>query len=223
LKRNKIAVPGEVLAKGVEKLPGKGTYRHGNEIRAKQLGLVRVKDNIITVVPLAGVYIPKEGDKVVAQIIDVQPNFWVADINSYRDALLFVTDVEEYIDLSKVDLTDFYDVGDTLYAKVRTVSKRGDTKLTMRERICRKLHGGNVIQISPVKVPRLIGKGGSMIDLIKKETGCQIMVGQNGLVWLKGKNERLAIEAIQKVDSESHIAGLTDRIKKMLEKEGGKK
>lgn len=215
-KENKVVVPGETLARGFEKLPGKGTYRLGEYIRAKQLGLLKIKNNLITVVPLAGIYLPREGDKVIAQITDIQPTFWVADINSPYDALLMLAEVEDYIDLTKADLADFYDVGDVIYTQIKSVSKTGSVKITMRERICRKLNGGNIIQISPVKVPRLIGKGGSMINLIKEKTGCQIMIGQNGLVWLRGKNEELAIQAIRRVDAESHMSGLTDRIKAML-------
>lgn len=58
-----------------------------------------------------------------------------------------------------------------------------------------------------------------MINMIKTLTGTRIIVGQNGWVWVSGKNdelERLAIEAILKVDRESHTQGLTDRVKEFL-------
>jgi exosome complex RNA-binding protein Rrp4 len=43
-------------------------------------------------------------------------------------------------------------------------------------------------------------------------------VGQNGLVWLEGENEDLAIEAINVVENESYIEGLTDRVSGLLDK-----
>ena len=55
--------------------------------------------------------------------------------------------------------------------------------------------------------------------LIKEKTGCQIVVGQNGIVWLKGDKEDLAIRAIQEIEENSHITGLTEKIKEMLENE----
>ncbi len=64
-----------------------------------------------------------------------------------------------------------------------------------------------------------------MITMIKEKTGCRISVGQNGLVWLTGedpKKELLAVQAIRKIEKESHIPGLTERIKTFLE-EGTKK
>ena len=81
------------------------------------------------------------------------------------------------------------------------------------------LKGGQIVKITPSKVPRLIGKGGSMINLIKKMTQTRIIVGQNGWVWVSGRKEeleRVAIEAILKVDRESHTQGLTDRVKELL-------
>jgi exosome complex component RRP4 len=67
-------------------------------------------------------------------------------------------------------------------------------------------------------VPRIIGKAGSMVEMIKDITKTQIVVGQNGLVWVKGDNEDLAIEAVTEIERKSHIQGLTDQIKAMLEK-----
>ena len=64
-----------------------------------------------------------------------------------------------------------------------------------------------------------------MVSMINQATGCRITVGQNGLVWMQGepKNELIALKALKKVEKESHLSGLTDRIKEFLEKETGKK
>ena len=56
--------------------------------------------------------------------------------------------------------------------------------------------------------------------MIKDATGCSISVGQNGLVWINGSadGELLAVNAIRKIEAESHLSGLTDRIKEFLDK-----
>jgi len=216
----KIVVPGEILAKGIDYLPGHGTYKMNSEIRSKVLGLVKIKNHLINVVPLSGGYMPQERDGVIGEVVDVQPYAWLVNINSpYLGYLPLAEGVEEFVDLAKSDLTEFFDVGDVIYAKIKKVTKRKDVLLTMKDKMCRKLHGGNIIKITPAKVPRLIGKGGSMVETIKQKTGCKIIIGQNGFVWISGENISAAAKAVLMVEKESHTTGLTERIEKMLDKE----
>jgi len=91
----------------------------------------------------------------------------------------------------------------------------------MEDRRCRKLRGGRIIKIAPSKVPRVIGKKGTMVRQIKNKTETKIIVGQNGLVWIKGENPNLAARAVKKVEEEAHLSGLTDKIDEWLEEEGG--
>jgi len=76
--------------------------------------------------------------------------------------------------------------------------------------------------VTPVKVPRLIGKNGSMLQVLKDGTGSNILVGRNGRVWVKDGNTRLLKRAIQKIEDESHLSNLTNSVKEFLEKEGKK-
>ena len=217
VKERQLVIPGEVLARGLDFLPSSGCYRVNNELKSKLLGLVRLKDRFVGIVPLAGVYIPKTGDGVIALVEDMQSTIWITDINSPYDAILPLSEaVGEYVDLNKTDISIYYDIGDLIYAKVLNVSKSKQVQLTMNDHRARKLAGGRVLMITPSKVPRLIGKQGSMIELIKNETKCQIIVGQNGVVWIKGEKEGLAAKAILTIESESHISGLTDKITAML-------
>ena len=66
-----------------------------------------------------------------------------------------------------------------------------------------------------------------MIKLIKKEYDCNITVGQNGLIWIKGnkiEDELLVKKAIMFVNEKSFTSGLTDEVKKWFEKnKGGEK
>lgn len=219
-----VVVPGELLAKGINFLPGHGTFKEDGEVRSKIMGLVKKKEHILSVVPLSGVYMPIPGDGVIGVVEGVQISSWLLDVNApYPGFLSLAESTEEFVDLSRSDITDYYDIGDVVYARINKVTKRNDIQITMKDRMCRKLHGGNIIRITPAKVPRLIGRSGSMIEMIKKKTGCHIIVGQNGLVWIKGENESLAAEAVLKVEKESHTEGLTDRIGEMLDKATGGK
>lgn len=219
VKERQFVIPGETLVKGLDYLPGLGCYRIDNEIRAKLMGLVKIKNRFITIIPLAGVYIPKPRDGVIGLIDDMQTTIWIVDINSPYDAVLTLGEaVGEYVDLNKTDISVYYDIGDIIYAKVLSVTKSKQISLTMNDYRARKLIGGRILTITPSKVPRLIGKEGSMIELIKNKSKCQIIVGQNGIVWIKGEKEGLASKAVLMVDKESHTTGLTDKISEFLEK-----
>lgn len=219
VKEKQLVTPGDLLAKGLDYLPTSGCYRINNEIRAKLLGLVRLKDRFVGIVPLAGVYIPKPGDGVIGLIEDMQSTLWILDVNSPYDAILQLGEaVGEFVDITKTDISVYYDIGDIVYAKVLNVTKSKQVQLTMNDYRAKKLTGGRILTITPSKVPRLIGKEGSMIELIKNKTRCQIIVGQNGVVWLKGEKEGLAAKAVLMIERESHISGLTDRITAMLDR-----
>ena len=88
----------------------------------------------------------------------------------------------------------------------------------MKQRGARKLIGGRIIKVTPSKVPRIIGKGGSMVEMIKKKTDTQIVVGQNGVIWIKGRRREKAIEAIIEIEKYSHVEGLTNYIAEFLER-----
>lgn len=220
VKEREVVIPGQVLAKGMDLLPGHGTYRDGEEIVSKVTGLAKLKERLISVVPLSGKYIPRPGDGVIGIIEDVQPTFWNVNINSpYMGVLLLGEAVKEYVDVTKTDISKYYDIGEVIYARVLQVSKSGMVALSMNDPKAKKLRGGKLVRITPYKVPRVIGKAGSMIELIKEKTRCQIIVGQNGVIWIKGENEALATRAILLIEKESHIIGLTEKVAKLLEGE----
>ncbi len=118
------------------------------------------------------------------------------------------------------DLTQFFALGEWLVAKIVNVTSQKLIDVSMKGPGLRKLKGGRVIRVNPQKVPRIIGKDGSMVTLIKESTGCNIIVGQNGLVWLDGAPEaQLLVEkTIRKIEEESHLTGLTERIGAFLRK-----
>ncbi|MEM7816697.1 MAG: exosome complex RNA-binding protein Rrp4 [Candidatus Aenigmatarchaeota archaeon] len=214
-KARRLVLPGEELGYGIA---GSGTYIEKGVVVSKILGLADERNGTKFVIPLSGVYNPKRGDGVIGIIKDIVSSKWLVDINSPYLATLSLSDaLNEFIDLTKEDLTKYYDINDVIFTKVLNVSRNKLVTLTMKEKRCRKLYGGTIIKVTPSKVPRIIGRKGSMVELIKEKTGCQIVVGQNGLIWIKGENKRLATEAILKIENYAHKVGLTDKIKEFLD------
>ncbi len=215
-KVRKIVVPGEIVFEGKDKQAGYGTYEEDGKIISKFVGIPHESENHISVIRLSGVYIPKPGDKVIGIITDVEKVGWIVDINAPWQAFLSLSEaLDEFVDLKRVNLNRFYDVDDVIYAEVID-TRRGDVQLSVKSPISRKLKDGITIKITPSKVPRLIGKEGSMVNLIKEKTKTMIRVGQNGIVWVSGENIEKAIKAIKFIEEKSHIFGLTDEISKML-------
>ncbi len=225
IKEKEIVVPGEVLARGMDYLPGFGTYRENDEIRASRLGLATISGRAIKLVPLSGRYLPKRHDTIIGKIIDVTLNGWRVDINSAYSAMLMLKEGSSDFIARGADLTQYYALGEYIVAKITQVTTQKLVDLTMKGPGLRKLSNGRIIKVSPSKVPRIIGKQGSMVTMIKKATNCRIIVGQNGLIWLQGepKDEIFAIQVIKKIQNESHISGLTDKIKAYLEEKTGRK
>ncbi len=213
----KIVLPGEFLEEKKGRKVGRGAYFEGEKVFAKVLGIPRISENEISVIPLAGVYLPSVGDRVIGVIAQVEISGWFVDINSpYMAFLPLGEGVDEFIDTTRADLSRFYDVNDIIYCRISNVTKNKTVQVSMHDLAARKLHGGVIIKVTPVKIPRIIGKGGSMINLIKNRTGCEIIAGQNGVIWIRGERKDKAIEAILTIERESHIIGLTEKIEKML-------
>jgi len=210
-----IVVPGDVLAEN-DYLAGRGTFKEDSKICSSVVGLVAIREKKISVIPLHSKYIPKRGDVVIGEVTDIRFSMWNLDINSPYSGILPASDV---FGKEKRELSKAFDIGDVLFLRVVDVDEVKKVKLGLKGRGLGKFRGGILINITPTKVPRLIGKKGSMINMIKDHTKCDIVVGQNGVVWVKGKPsmERVAEKAINVIEEEAHTSGLTDRIKNMLD------
>ena len=224
-KKRELVIPGEKIVSGKEYLPGDGTRREGESILANRYGLADISGRLVKVIPLSGTYAPRTGNIIIGRVVDVTFNGWLMDIGSPYSTFLSVSECPRYI---KGDLTEEFNFGDMLVCKVSSVKRKG-IDLTIKGRGLGKLEKGIIISINSNKVPRVIGREGSMIKLIKEETNCSITVGQNGVVWISGDNiesELKAKEAILFVVNKSYIEGLTDKVKEFFEvnkKKAGKK
>ncbi|MBU4299715.1 MAG: exosome complex RNA-binding protein Rrp4 [Nanoarchaeota archaeon] len=215
VKEQKIVLPGDFLVESKEILPGYGTYRVGDKIYAKLVGIQMHGPRVVYVVPLAGSYVPKPGDYVVGEIKEAAFSFWNIDINSPYSAAMSSMDTNDFIPKA-ADLSRYFNVGDLIFCLVSGVTQSKYTNVSMRDPKARKLVGGVVIEMTSSKIPRLIGKEGSMINLIKDKTKCFLTAGQNGRVWIKGEHEDIAVEAVQMIEKFAHTQGLTDRMNTFL-------
>jgi exosome complex component RRP4 len=211
-----LVIPGDSLSES-ELKSGMGTYYDSGKIFASRLGVKNIRAGYINVVPLGGKYIPRPGDYVIGNIVDIGPTNWLVDINAPYPAPLHVNDVPWRVEFG--DTARFLKVGDTILVKIQNVDEIKRVHVSMNDHDLRKLSGGLITEISHSKVPRVIGKGGSMITLIKRYTKCRMFVGQNGRIWIDGdsKDMMVAVSTIEKIEKEAQVSGLTDSIKEFLE------
>lgn len=214
VENKEFIIPGTCLADD-EYFAGRGTFEENGKIYASVMGLVSLRNKKIRVIPLKSKYIPKKGDVVIGKVKDVKFSMWDIDINSPYSGFLPAFEV---FGREKKELNSKFDVGDVLFLRVIDVDEVKKVKLGLKGKGMGKFNGGIIVEIAPTKVPRLIGKKGSMINMIKDKTNCKIVVGQNGLVWVKGEEdmEQLTKNIIHLIEKEAHTSGLTDRIKKEL-------
>lgn len=214
--RRQLVIPGDVIeAHGLK--PGEGTYVEGGRLFASVLGIRSEQDGYVDVIPLAGRYIPRADDEVIGQVVDLGPSHWLVDINSPYPAPLHATESPWRVEFGET--SHFMAVGDSLLAKVLGVDETKRVQITMQDPGLKRLTGGQIVEISHSKVPRVIGKGGSMISMIKAYTKTQAFVGQNGRIWVDGdvKDTVHAVRAIRMIEEHAQSIGLTEAVKAYLE------
>jgi exosome complex component RRP4 len=219
--RKQLVAPGELLAEGPY-FPGENTYREGGKIFASRIGLAEIVGNKLVVVPIKGAYIPRLDDIVIGRITDITMSSWQVDICAPYPALLPMSETPMHRgrEGGRRDLSEIFSVGDLVLAQVIAFDRTRDPLLTTRGRGLGKVASGRVARISPAKIPRIIGKKGSMITMLKKETETDIIPGQNGVILATGRNpdqERIAVEALYMIEREAQTMGLTDRVKLFIQ------
>ncbi len=202
----KIVVPGEIVSEE-RKRPGSHVYVENGKIISTRMGIYSDSGDTASVVPLKGRYVPQQNDLILGIISDEKYSGYTVDINSIY---------ESYV--SKDEIRDRVGRGTVISAKVSKVNEINEADLES----VRVFYGGEVMNVNPVQVPRLIGKNGSMLQVLKDGTGANILVGRNGRAWVKGGNIQLLKKAVCKIQDEAHLSNLTNSVKEFLEKEGKK-
>ncbi|MCD6468368.1 MAG: RNA-binding protein [Thermoplasmata archaeon] len=211
-----VVLPSQLLGDTKKLKAGPGTFVENNKIYAETLGIRHIRDNTVSVSPLKGFYQPHTGDIVIGVVEEVGTSMWLVDINAIYPALLHVNEVPWHVEFG--DTARYLNYGDVVLAKMLPSSESDRLQITLKDRTLHKINGGMIIEVEPTKIPRVIGKKGSMIAMLKKYTNCRIFVGKNGRIWVEGNpNAILKIEkAIRLIEREAHTYGLTDRINALL-------
>ena len=212
-----MVVPGDILADSGEFAAGDNAYELDGKIRAKVMGNKFYGRDTVGVMPMGGCYMPMAGDTVIGVIVDVGPSNWMIDINAPYPAPLHVSEVPWKVEFG--DTSRFLTIGDVVLIKVLMVDESKKIQVTMKDSGLRKIEGGQLIEIAHSKISRVIGKSGSMIQMLKNKTDCRITVGQNGRIWIDGDEENVdvAAGAIKMIEAEARSANLTDRVEEYID------
>ena len=217
--KREIVIPSQLLGDVNDKKAGRGTFVENKKIYAEILGVLNDNNGFVNVVPIKGRYDPFEKDFVIGIVDEPMASSWLVDINAAYPALLHINEVPWDVEFGETE--KYLNRGDCVMAKVLSVDQEKKLQITLKDRNLYKIRGGTMINVEPSKVPRIIGKKGSMISLLKKYTNSRIFVGQNGRIWIDGEEDgvKKVIETIKKIEDESLSYGLTNKIEELLKKD----
>ena len=235
-----IVTPGTLIADPSFNA-GRGAIKTDQGIISLFVGLKEIRGKYVNVVPLHGLYNPQIGDKVIGRIIDKTPVKWLVDVNSKflatlkpQDAVARSRDRDSRggprsygsFKPQRVDAIETFTIGDIVICKILSGDRLNEPEVTTLGQDLGKVTNGYIVNIPPPKIPRVIGKKGSMISLIKRHLNCKIFVAQNGRIWFRGKSaeyDRLLLDVLHKIEEEAHTSGLTDRINYFITEEKKKR
>ena len=216
MSESQFVLPGDVIVTG-DYRPEQNVILEDNKVMSTAIGFSEIKNDLVTVTPLTGLYTPKTDDLVIGKIVSHNALSWVVDINSYYSGILTASDIfgKDYSP-SRDDLSLKLKTGDIILARIANVNSR-DPLITIIGENLGKIDSGELIKISPTKIPRLTG---SVIQTIEASTNATITVGQNGLIILKCDNStglKKSIASIKMVGMAQHDANLEEKIQKFLD------
>ena len=216
MSESQFVLPGDVIVTG-DYRPEQNVILEGNRLMSTATGFSEIKDDLVTVTPLTGLYTPKTDDLVIGKIVSHNALSWEVDINSYYSGILTASDIfgKDYSP-SRDDLSLKLKTGDIILARIANVNSR-DPLITIIGENLGKIDSGELIKISSTKIPRLTG---SVIQTIEASTNATITVGQNGLIILKCDNStglKKSIASIKMIGMAQHDANLEEKIQKFLD------
>lgn len=217
--KKEIITPGEIIAKADEFLPGDWTMKQDDNIIATRLGILEKADKLIKIIPTSGVYIPRRGNTVIGEIKDIVNAGWQVDIGGPYASFLPLRECPGFIETYEME--SLYGIGDLIVTQILNVG-RTSVDLTMKTRdrgVFGKIREGMVFKVNPHRVPRIIGKEGSMISKIKQASNSEITVAQNGIIWVKAdkvEDQLFAKKAIEYIVENVTVSGLTEKVEAWL-------
>lgn len=218
LEPRELVIPGQLIWEGRART-GENTFRKNGNVYASRLGLVNYGKDVVSVIALEAGYTPMVGDLVLGDVVDIALGQWLIDIGASMEAVLSVPDAVDKPFYTDFDMPRVLDLGETIIAKIVDLDRRRTPIISILGRGLGKVNSGFIINITPSKIPRLIGKKGSMINMILKETGANVVIGQNGRILIQARTirqENMVVKTIKKIEMEAHTSGLTNRIQAYL-------
>ena len=218
VKENEKVVPGQILATGEKFIPSSMCIRIDDNIISTVVGNVTIKDNVIKVISNNNNYAPEIGDKIIGKVISMNNYGWKVNIGKSIVELDLRDASTSFIEAGKMD--KFLTIGDLVYAEI-TRKHRDNFKISTKNKPFRKLVPGKIINIKRNSIPRIIGKSGSMINMIKEESNSNVVVGQNCQVYVHNDDIEQIFKvqkAVKLIESDAKSSGLTEKIKEMLSK-----
>jgi len=221
MSQDQFVIPGDIIIAD-DCRPGQNVILDGNRVMSTAIGFSEIKDNLVNVTPLTGLYTPKTDDLVIGKIISHNALSWQVDINSYYSGILTAFDIfgKDYSP-SRDDLSLKLNTGDIILARIANVNSR-DPLITIIGENLGKIDSGELVKISPTKISRLIGKHSSRIQTIEASTNATITVGQNGLIILKCDDStglKKAIATIKMIGITHSNANLEEKIQNILDED----
>ena len=219
MSQDQFVLPGDIIVTG-DYRPEQNVILEGDKLMSTAIGFSEIKDNLVTVTPLTGLYTPKTDDLVVGKIVSHNALSWEVNINSYYPGILTASDIfgRDYLP-SRDDLSLKLNTGDIILARIANVNSR-DPLITIAGENLGKIDSGELVKISPAKIPRLTEKNGSMIETIEGSTNATLTVGQNGLIILKCDNSaglKKAIASVKMIGMIQYEVNIEDKIQNILD------
>ncbi len=218
--KKRHVLPGDFITTAPLRLQN-NVVLEGKRIISTTIGLSDVSDDSVRVISLTSVYLPKIDDLVIGTIQYIHGNSWFADINSCYQGMLLGQDVfgrGSYP--TKSEMEERLSKGDIIFAKIANSDRQREPLISIADQSLGKIDSGELVKISPAKIPRLIGKHGSMIQTIEGSTNATITVGQNGLIILKCDDSaglKKAIASVKMIGMIQYEVNIEDKIQNILD------
>ena len=218
MNQNQPVLPGDIISTS-DYRPDQNVILDGDRLISTAIGFSETKDNLVSVIPVTGFYVPSADDLVIGKIISHNALSWEININSYYPGILLASDIfgKDYSP-SRDDLSLKLNVGDIVLARVTNMGSR-DPLLTIVGENLGLMDSGELIKISSTTIPHLTD---SIIQTIEESTNANITVGQNGLIILKCDNSTSltkAIKSIKMIDMMWNNDSIEEKIKKFLDED----
>ncbi len=222
-----IALPGVSLYKGsLQKVDDK-IIRDSRGYVSSLVGVAQLSGKTLDLIPYKDIYRPVKGDYVIGVIVGYAPNGWFIDIGSYIKAFLPAADVlNKRFDPRKDELSKYLKIGDLIGVYVSEVRRLGNILVTIKDvkkskdRRLGKLSDYYIIKVWSTKLPRIIGKKGSMIKLLKDKLDGDLIIAQNGVILYKGpySNYQILSKIITLITAKTFATGLTEFVNDLINK-----